>query len=181
MLLVAIFSLLNQKLIKLIKVTQQWLTIIYFAKVMCAMVSCSSGPLWRPIDSARTSYTMDRWTCGRKGATSTTMADVSRTYIHAREFVYIFFFFLSSYSRARLYIRSVPIWNVFFLFYYSQKIIFCLLCFCDRHPSSGIPRKTSSTLSNPPGYALLIHSALLMALLKYALKCRAAIGYGLVY
>ena len=71
------------------------------------------------------------------------------------------FFPVDIYSNARLYIR-----------------VSLLECCCD--PSSGRPGKTSSTPFNPPGCALSTRSALLTARLRYALKCPAAIGFGLV-
>jgi|688.fasta_scaffold601624_1 hypothetical protein len=90
------------------------------------------------------------------------------------------------------YVRGIFV--VFFVFFYILFFIICLflLFMCTPrlygclfiiiyHRSSERPTKTSSTLFNRPGCALLTRSALLTARSRYALKCPAVIGFGLVY
>ena len=89
------------------------------------------------------------------------------------------------------YVRGIFVVFVFFTFCFFIICLFLLFMCTPRlygclfiiiyHRSSERPTKTSSTLFNRPGCALLTRSALLTARSRYALKCPAAIGFGLVY
>ena len=68
---------------------------------------------------------------------------------------------------------------LFLLFMCTPRLYGCLFIII-HHRSSELPTKTSSTLFSPPGCAPLTRSALLTARSRYALKCPAAIGFGLV-